>query len=135
MSNITKDDVLKLTVDLVSSAATKIANEEIIQFEKDNPSELITDEIRLTVIQRAVSELMFRTSNFKLVDEPEDESSFTAQFNNWFNEGEEQKLRLVCRSNTKEQIEKHRAPNEGEMSFIDRYLRQVREDRDRLSNK
>ena len=64
MSNLTTETILSMTGEIVVFKATLIATEEMIRFENENPKELLTDEVRNLITERAISQLTFQTCNF-----------------------------------------------------------------------
>lgn len=128
MAKISKDDRMKIISEMVSDIASRVAFEEMQKFEKENPNELIDVEVKDLVKQRAVSELMFRTCNFRCLEDDIEEMDFRDLFTSWFVEFEEAKLRNMCHSNTKTELSKRRKPGEENLTFTERYLKKVREE-------
>lgn len=135
MSNLTTETILSMTGEIVVFKATLIATEEMIRFENENPKELLTDEVRNLITERAISQLTFQTCNFKCPSDLMDEMQLKEYFDKWFAEEEEERLRKMCYFTIRKELEARRRPDDENLSFTERYLRQVKENRLKLSRK
>ena len=135
MSNLTTETILSMTGEIVVFKATLIATEEMIRFENENPTELLTDEVRNLITERAISQLTFQTCNFKCPSDLMDEMQLKEYFDKWFAEEEEERLRKMCYFTIRKELEARRRPDDENLSFTERYLRQVKENRLKLSRK
>ena len=135
MSNLTTETILSMTGEIVVFKATLIATEEMLRFENENPKELLTDEVRNLITERAISQLTFQTCNFKCPSDLMDEMQLKEYFDKWFAEEEEERLRKMCYFTIRKELEARRRPDDENLSFTERYLRQVKENRLKLSRK
>ena len=135
MSNLTTETILSMTGEIVVFKATLIATEEMIRFENENPTELLTDEVRNLITERAISQLTFQTCNFKCPSDITEEMQLKEYFDKWFAEEEEERLRKMCYFTIRKELEARRSPGDENLSFTERYLRQVKENRLKLSRK
>ena len=135
MSNLTTETILSMTGEIVVFKATLIATEEMIRFENENPKELLTDEVRNLITEWAISQLTFQTCNFKCPSDLMDEMQLKEYFDKWFAEEEEERLRKMCYFTIRKELEARRRPDDENLSFTERYLRQVKENRLKLSRK
>lgn len=134
MGQFNKEDIVKVICELVSQKAKKVACDEILRYEDDHSDEFIDKEVRTIVIQSGISELMFRTCYFRYNPEDLDEDTLRNNFLEWFEDGEEEKLRKVCYSCVKRELDKRRGPGEENMTFTERYLKKLREERNSRSS-
>ena len=135
MSNLTTETILSMTGEIVVFKATLIAQEETIRYEKEHPNELVTDEIRELIIERAISQLTFQTCNFRYPSDINEEMQLKKHFDEWFAAEEEQRLRRMCYLTIQKELASRRKPGDENLSFTERYLLQAEENRRKLLNK
>lgn len=127
MSNLSTEDILSMTGEIVVFKATLIATEETIRYENEYPDELFDAELRNLVIERAISQLTFQTCNFKCPSDIEDEMQLKEYYDAWFAAEEEPRLRKMCYHTIRKELDARRRPGDEYLSFTDRYIRQVKE--------
>lgn len=127
MADLTKEEVVKTMTDIAVLMANQIADEEIRRFEKENPNELVEQDIKALVKQRCLSELMFRTCNYKKDKEITTVQDLETDFKKWIAMEEEQKLRNMCHGCIRTELNKRYKPGEENLTFTERYLRKVKE--------
>lgn len=133
MSNLTTEDILSMTGEIVVFKATLIATEETVRYENEYPDELFDAELRNLVIERAISQLTFQTCNFKCPPEIEDEMKLKEYYDEWFAAEEETRLRKMCYYTIRKELDFRRRPGDEYLSFTDRYIRQVQENQKKLA--
>ncbi len=127
MGQLTKEQVVARSSELAVSTATTLSREELNKYEKEHPSELLTPEIRTLVEQRCISELILHLNSFVLVAADTDEDQLTQHFNAWFAENEEARFRLMCVTAARDEIKKHAALGDENLSYIEKFKRMVAE--------
>lgn len=128
MGKITTENKMQLISELVTSTAAQVAFEEIREYEKEHENHIVDMDIKDLVKQRATSELMFRTCNFKCSIKEPDEEEFRGEFENWFLLDENDKLRNMCKMLVRDEVAKRIKPGEENLTFTDRYLRKIKEE-------
>lgn len=135
MSNLTTETILSMIGEIVVFKATLIATEETIRYENENPNELLNDEIRNLITERAISQLTFQTCNFKCPSDITDEMQLKEYYDKWFAAEEEEHLRKMCYYTIRKELDARKQPDDENLSFTERYLRQVNENRLKLTRK
>lgn len=127
MGQLTKEQVVARSSELAVTTATALSREELNKYEKEHPSELLTPEIRALVEQRCISELILHLNSFVLAAEDSEEEQLSNHFKAWFSENEEARFRLMCVTATRDEIKKHAAPGDENLSYIEKFKRMVAE--------
>lgn len=135
MSNLTTEDILNMTGEIVVFKAKLIATEETVRYEEEFPDEIFDAELRNLVIERAISQLTFQTCNFKCPSEIEDELQLKEYYDEWFAAEEEHRLRRMCYHTIRKELDSRKRPGDELLSFTDRYLRDTREKQMKLAQK
>ena len=118
---LSKEEITKITADLISKKASEFATQEIAAYEKKNPVSVNTEQ-RAAIENAAVSEIAFLYTKTSLNKAADDSSDIEKAFNTWFTENES-KLRIMVTNTIKEKTYTE-DPEEESGSFMDRYLKE-----------
>ncbi len=128
MGNLSNEETLKYTIELLSFNVDDVVMQEISAYRDSHPDDVITADLVGVITQQAISELMLKAGNFN-APEATDKDSLEAAFKVWFKEGEEETLRRICRNSLKEHFELENADNNENLTFTERYLKKIRDQR------
>ena len=106
-------------IPVVEDKAQEIAEEEIVKYMKAFPELNLTDEAKVAVRQRAISQLTLQLSKFRFKSDEE----LKDQFNKWFVSNEEEDLRKACKHCLDDEARKIRDANGKNLSSLDVYLK------------
>lgn len=126
MSELTKEQILGYIPEMITEMGTKVAIEEILQFEKDNPGVVIDSELRETIVQRSIADLSFSSSEFR-THALNDLDDLKENYAKWFHDRTEQQLRRMLSTNIRSEIQARQKAGEEELSFIDSFRKKVKE--------
>lgn len=106
-------------IPVVEKKAEQIADQEIVKYNKDYPEINLTDDARIAVKQRAISQLTLQLSKFRFKSEIDLED----QFDKWFESTEQDDLHRACRHCLEDETRKIRESNGQNLSSLDQYLK------------
>ena len=106
-------------IKVVEQVAERIAEEEVVKYNKDFPELNLTPEAKDACRIRSISQLTLQLSKFHFKDDQE----LDEQFNNWFAANEEEDLRKACRHCLEAEAKKIREDAAGHLSSLDSYLK------------
>ena len=106
-------------IQIVEKKAEKIAEEEIVRYNKEFPELNLTEEAKEAVRMRSTSHLTLQLSKIKF----HDGEDLDQQFDRWFSTNEEDDLRKTCRHCLEDEAKKIRNGNEKNLSSLDIYLK------------
>lgn len=127
MGDFSNEGYLAYISELVNNKATNLACEEMSRYEKEHPNYLIIPEVRTIVIQRAIADIMLHLGTFHH-DDSMDRNAILSQFEEWFI-GEEGACRTATYGNIDMEVKKRIVPGEENLSFTERFRKQVAESR------
>lgn len=124
---ISREMYVSKACELIAQKVDIVVQDKVEQFSKDNPNELVTTDIREEVHKRLLAELMFRVCSFKVSEDEIDEMEYESRFNDWFDEKEAREMDRMALSYIQTEVNKCHKPEEGNLSFTERYLKRVEE--------
>lgn len=126
MNELKKEDILAFIPDQINEKGTAIAVDEILKYEKENPGVHIPSDLRETIVHRSIADLSFSSSEFH-TKSFHDFDEFKENFEEWFVERAEPQLRKMISTNLRTEIQKLQKDGEENLSFIDSFKKQVRD--------
>ncbi|MCR5273406.1 MAG: hypothetical protein K6E13_10575 [Lachnospiraceae bacterium] len=129
MGTLSNEETLKYTIELLSFSVDDVVMQEVSAYRNGHPDDVITADLIAVITQKAISELMLRTGNFD-TSAVTDKDSLSDEFRRWFKSSEEETLRRICRNSIKNYFESD-AKSDENLTFTERYLRKIREQRNR----
>ncbi|SCW59706.1 hypothetical protein SAMN02910400_01486 [Lachnospiraceae bacterium C10] len=120
MADMNKENLTLAIAKLITETATRIFREEIAKYQKEQSLPDIDPDILTLVKERAISELMFHSSDFKAPFGLADHE-LREEFDAWFTEDCEEDIRRMCVFNLKSELQKRGQKEEATANFLDRF--------------